>query len=106
MTYNSAIYGAATSVDFRYAGATTVDTRNQDKIALRGKFADFQTYTFDAGQPPARTNDDWYARDTIGVFFTPTTEDKNTIAAGIARVGQVLDEFMPVTERAVFIRDE
>jgi hypothetical protein len=60
--YSSKVYGATETVDFRYAGCTTVDTRNAGKITLRGLFDDFQTYTYDT----QRTNDDWYARDTVG----------------------------------------
>ena len=33
---------------------TTVDTRNAAKLALRGKFEDFQTYTYDAGENGVR----------------------------------------------------
>ena len=50
LLYASTIYGATETIDVRYAGCTTVDTRNQAKIALRGRFEDFQTYTYDAGQ--------------------------------------------------------
>ena len=55
LLYTSTVYGATETVDARYAGCTTVDTRNQAKIALRGRFEDFQTYTYDAGQSGQRT---------------------------------------------------
>lgn len=95
--YSSKVYGATETVDFRYAGCTTVDTRNAGKITLRGLFEDFQTYTYDT----QRTNDDWYARDTVGSYLTPDTDDarhdrkKNLIQ-------NVLQEFLPIQVRAVF----
>lgn len=103
LSYTSTVYRATKTVDFRYAGCTTVDTRNAAKIALREKFEDFQTYTYDAGKNGVRTNEDWYARDTIGIYLTPDTMDAEKIALGISRIAQVLGEFMPVTDRAVFL---
>jgi hypothetical protein len=100
LRYTSAIYGATKTVDFRYSGSTTVDTRNAAQLALRGKFEDFGTYVYDAGAEGMRTNDDWYARDTAGIYIAAATDDKE-----ISRVRQVLREFMPVTDRAVFIKD-
>ena len=106
VVYDHPVYGPATSVDFRYAGATTVDIRNVAQKALRGRFEDFQTYTFDAGQSGQRTNQDWYARDTIGVFYQPGGDQSTLQEEKLARLGQVLREFMPLTERAVFIREQ
>jgi hypothetical protein len=98
LSYTSEVYRATRTVDFRYAGSTTVHTRDTEKIALKGKFEDFQTYTYDAGQ-----NDDWYARDTIGLYLKPDTMDIEKIDSVKFRIGKVLEEFMPVTDRAVFI---
>lgn len=103
LSYTSEVYGATETLDARYAGCTTVDTRNAGKIALRGKFEDFQTYTYDAGKNGERTNDDWYARDTIGLYLTPDTMDAEKRALGISRIKKVLGEFMPITDRVVFI---
>ena len=64
----SSVYGATRTLDTRYGGTTTVDTRNTAKLALRGQFEDFQTYTCDSGQNGVRSNDDRIARDTIGVY--------------------------------------
>jgi hypothetical protein len=100
MRYTSAVYGATETVDFRYSGSITVDTRHTAKLALRGKFDDFGTYIYDAGRGGLRTNDDWYARDTVGVYIAADPDGKE-----ISRLNQVLKEFMPVTDRAVFIKD-
>jgi hypothetical protein len=103
LTHTSVVYGATKTLDERYAGATTADTRNAAKIGLRGKFEDFQTYTYDAGQSGVRTNDDRIARDTIGLYLSPDIVDPSQIKALVSRLANVLAEFMPVTERAVFI---
>jgi len=101
LSYTSRVYSATKTVDFRYAGSTTVHTRNDGKIDLHGKFEDFQTYTYDTGKNGGRTNEDWYARDTIGLYLTPDTTDAEEIEAGISRVGNILVEFMPMADRAV-----
>ena len=100
LRYRSALYGATETVDFRYSGSITVDTRHTVKLALRGTFDDFETYVYDAGRGGLRTNDDWYARDTVGVYIAADPDGKE-----ISRLNQVLKEFMPVTDRAVFIKD-
>lgn len=103
LVYTSAAYGATESLDARYAGTTTADTRNQAKIALQGKLADFQTYTCDAGENGVRGNDDRIARDTIGLYLTPDIADPSAIKEAVSTLANVLADFMPVTERAVFI---
>jgi hypothetical protein len=103
LTYRSDVYRATETVDFRYAGSTTAHASNSARIALRGAFADLQTYTYDAGINGRRTNDDWYGRDTIGLYLTPDTMNAEDIANGIARLDRVLAEFMPLTDRAVYI---
>lgn len=99
LRYTSDAYRATETVDFRYAGATTVDVRNTDQISLRGDFEDFQTYTYDAGT----ADDDWYRRDTLGIYLTPDTTDANEITQSSTRLSKVLPEFMPATDRAVLI---
>jgi hypothetical protein len=103
LLHTSTVYGATQTLDARYNGATTADTRNAQKIALRGKFEDFQTYTYDAGANGVRSNDDRIARDTIGLYLTPDTVDPAQINALVSRLANSLGDFMPVTERAVFI---
>lgn len=100
----SSVYGATQIRDTRYGGTTTFDTRNLAKLALRGKFEDFQHYIYDCGKNGVRSNDDRIARDTIGLFLTPTGgTDDATIHATVSRLANVLAAFMPITQRAVFI---
>jgi hypothetical protein len=103
LAYTSSVYTATQTLDERYGGATTADTRNAAKIALRGKFEDFQTYTYDAGKNGTRTNDNRIARDTIGLYLTPDTADPATVKALVSRLANALADFMPASERAVFI---
>lgn len=100
--YTSDVYRATETTDFRYSGCTTLDTRNINKISLRGKYGDFQTYTYDV----KKENEDWYARDTIGLYLKNDTMDKEKIDAGVERIKNVLNEFMPITDRAVFITQQ
>jgi hypothetical protein len=102
VSYTSDVYKATTTTDFRYSGCTTVDTRNSDKLSLQEKFDDFQTYTYDV----SKNNEDWYARDTIGLYLNNDTMDKEKIEIGIDRIEKVLNEFMPITDRAVFVTQQ
>ena len=101
--YTSSVYGATETVDARYAGSTTVDTRNTDKLALRGQFEDFQTYTYDTGQQGQRTNQDWYARDTVGLYLSPDTADQSVITQNQNLLRNALRQFLPAQIRPVFI---
>jgi hypothetical protein len=98
----SSVYRATETVDFRYAGSTTVDTRNAAKIALRDAFEDFQTYTYDT----QKTSNDWYARDTVGAFLTPNTEDDLAIVRRRNIIAGVLRKFLPIQVRGVFLLRE
>ena len=102
IAYTSGVYSATSTLDHRYAGTTTVDTGGAAKLALRGTFEDFQTYTYDTGSGGARTNDDRISRDTVGLYLTPTVTDPAQVNAGIARLAGVLADFLPVTTRPVF----
>lgn len=103
LPHTSTVYGATQTLDIRYAGSTTVDSRNQAKMGLLGKFEDFQSYTYDAGKNGVRTNDNRLARDTVGLYLDPGTAEPEAIKAGIARLNEVLAKFMPATSRVVFI---
>ena len=103
LPHSSSVYRATQTLDVRYNGTTTADTRNTAKIALFGKFEDFQSYVYDTGTNGVRDNEDRIARDTIGLYLTPDTADPNKIKATISRLAGALGDFMPVTERAVFI---
>jgi hypothetical protein len=103
LRYASTVYGATETVDARYAGCTTVDTQNQAKITLRGQFEDFQTYTYDTGQAGQRTDLDWYARDTVGLYIPPGTAESAPITSSQPLFADVLHQFLPIQVRAVFI---
>ena len=105
VTYTSTVYGATETMDTRYAGSTTVDVRNTAKRDLGGKFGDFQTYTYDSGQNGQRTNLDWYARDTVGLYVTPDTTDQTVIQRNQNLLRNALREFLPAPVRTVFIAE-
>jgi phage tail-like protein len=105
--YASQIYGATKTTDFRYAGCTTVDTRNLTKLSLREQFDDFQTYTAIVTPKSKPTNlDDWYAwyvrRDTVGLYLTPTTEDPDLLERELEILKNVLSQFLPIQTRVEF----
>lgn len=103
ITYKSEVYGATETTDFRYAGCTAVNTRDNLKIGLRRKFGDFLTYTYDTGKNGQPTKDDWYSRDTIGIYLTPTnTEALRLIARNRELVRGILERFLPIQIRAIF----
>lgn len=103
--YASATYGATRTVDHRYAGTTTVDTRALAKQALCGTFEDFQTYLYDTGSGGKRSDSARIARDTVGLFLAPDTDDPQEITASLARLDGVVRDFVPVTVRPVFITE-
>lgn len=103
VSYRSAMYQATTTSDRRYSGSPTLRTTNTAQIALRGNYEDFTTYTYDAGPPGGRTDADWYAQDTIGIYPKTGTADRAAVAAGRDRLRQTLLEFLPATNRAVLM---
>ncbi|MFN2497150.1 MAG: hypothetical protein ABR608_14815 [Pseudonocardiaceae bacterium] len=103
LAYASTTFGATRTRDHRYAGTTTVATGAVAKLALRGTFEDFQTYTYDTGPGGVRTNDNRIARDTVGLYLTPDIDDEEEIKAVISRLASVLADFIPLSARAVFI---
>ncbi|MGK8558153.1 hypothetical protein [Nocardia gipuzkoensis] len=94
------------TLDQRYAGTTTVDTGNVGKLSLLGTFEDFQTYTNDAGTTGIRTDRNRIARDTVGLFLTPGAVDEEQADLVISRLRGVLREFLPVTTRAVIVKED
>ncbi|MDH5624570.1 MAG: hypothetical protein OEY21_00535 [Nitrospira sp.] len=101
--YASEVYGATETVDLRYSGTTSVDTKNLAKIGLAGTYDDFQTYSYDTGIQGKPTPSTWYARDTIGLYLTPDTEDTSKIQQNRTMIERILREFLPIQIRAVFI---
>lgn len=97
--YTSPSYPASQTIDARYAGSTTADTRNATKMGLRGNLQDVLRYTYDTG----REEDDWYARDTVGIYLTPDTDDEQLILRKQSTLANVVRRFLPIQVRAVFI---
>lgn len=97
--YASETYGAVLTHDNRYAGATTPDIRNIQKLSLQRKYEDFLTYTYDTG----KKSDDWYAREAIGVFLRPDTENQRLIFSNRNVIAKTLNEFVPIQLRTVLI---
>lgn len=104
--YDSEIYRATEIHDDRYAGSLSVDVRHQQFIQLHGKFEDAQRYTYDTGIDGKRDDGNRIARDTVGAFLSTDTLSEDDVRNGIARLRGVVQEFMPMTDRAVFIPDK
>lgn len=103
ITYKSDIYRSTRTTDIRYAGSTTVDTRNQVRLSWLGRYEDFQTYTYTTGKNGIPTNDDWYARDTIGLYLKPDTDDQQLITRSQELVKGILHRLLPIQIRPIFI---
>jgi hypothetical protein len=101
-TYTSQLYPAAQTVDARYSGSTAVDTRNAAKIGQRKNFQDSQRYTYDT----LKGEDNWYARDTVGIYLTPDTIDQALVVRRRNQIEAVLREFLPIQVRTVFVIDQ
>jgi hypothetical protein len=104
--YNSEIYRATEMHDERYGGSFAADTRHYRLIELRDSFEDPQRYTYDTGKDGVRDDSDRIARDTIGAFIGTDTLTDQEVANGVARLRPIVKEFMPMTDRAVFITDK
>jgi len=103
--YVSPLYPASRTIDARYGGATTVDTRNFEKIGLRGQPADVMRYTYDTGtRPPGQErNDRLYSRETIGIYLTPDTDDEELVVRQSETMASIVRGILPIQVRAVFL---
>lgn len=99
LPYHSPLYPGSRTFDTRYSGSTTIDTRNSSKFGVSGRYDDALHYLADTG----RGNDDWYARDTVGVYLTPDTDDDSLIITKRDQIGKLLRDFLPIQVRAVVI---
>ena len=105
--YESSLYPSARTVDGRYAGSTTADTRNPTRLSFRGNIQDIQHYTYEAPlADPQLESARLYSRDTIGVFLTPDTQDEQLIIRSRTLIGNVLKNFLPIQTRVVFVIDQ
>ena len=103
ITHTSTVYTATETLDLRYSGSSTVDPRNRAKLDLARQFDDFQTYIYDAGQHGRRGAENWYARDTIGIFLTPDTDNPILINRNRNLIEGALRQFLPIQVRFVLI---
>ncbi|MBI1424584.1 MAG: hypothetical protein GC149_14150 [Gammaproteobacteria bacterium] len=101
--YDSRVYRKTAFNDFRYSGAVLLNVRNREHINRIQSFEDTVCYTYDTGQQGVRDDSNRIARDTLGVFLDAGTYDVNVLENGIQRLRPVVQEFMPITDRAVFI---
>ncbi|HST54075.1 MAG TPA: phage tail protein [Pyrinomonadaceae bacterium] len=99
LAYRSPLYPGSHTFDARYSGSTTIDTRDSSKFGISGRFDDTLHYLADTG----RGNDNWYARDTVGVYLTPDTDDDSLIITKRDQIEKLLRDFLPIQVRAVVI---
>lgn len=113
--YSSDVYPSAITVDARYSGSTAVDFRNATKHSLRGNLEDLQRYTFDTRRFDARRDPTeaekkqhagLFARDVVGVYLTPDTEDQALILRQSRLFTNALRRVLPIQIRIVFLLDQ
>ena len=104
--YSSSLYPSAITIDTRYSGSTTSDTRNPARLSLRGSFRDIQRYTHDSPrQDPRQEAARLYSRDTVGIYLTPDASDERLVVSSQHLIANVLRRFLPIQVRAVFLID-
>ena len=77
----------------------TVDTANPQVIAQMRQPVDRLHYIYDTG----RSDLDWYARDTVGLYLTPDTNNQTVIKQQIERLRNFVEPFRPLTSRLVWL---
>jgi len=75
IAYTTEVYGATKTLDHRYAGSTTVNTRNRDKINLIDTFRDFLAYTLHTGARADHQHRNLYFYNVVGFFIRPEKGD-------------------------------
>jgi|GEM_PF-3376038 len=103
--YTSEVYQASESNDLRYSGGLSLDQREFLKHQYIGGFFDHVCYSYDTGKNNKRSDNNKIARDTLGLFLETDTYDSAKIQAGIERLRPVIDEFIPLTDRSVFVTE-
>lgn len=87
----------------------TVDTNNDEMLShaklKKEAFDNCVHYTYDTRTPGAgeSNNDVWCARDMVGVYLTPDTLNAELIIRGRELVEGLIQRFLPVQTRIVFI---
>jgi phage tail-like protein len=107
--YRSSLFPTATTIDNRYSGSTVLDLRNATKISLRGNLQDLQRYTYDTRPEPTDTTDNrdtgLFARNKVGVFLTPDTDDQQLILRQSHLFANALRRCLPIQVQVVFLID-
>jgi len=102
--YGSSAYGATERIDNRYAGCTTVETRNLAKTCLRNQFEDFLTYTIQTKQAADTSRQDRYFYNVAGIFARPG--EGETVASVLHKRANLLNNlsaFLPANIRGVVV---
>lgn len=73
----------------------TFDTLDQGMRARMGTFEDRAHYSYDT----QRTDQDWYARDTVGIFLTPEGEHADVVDRNRRLIEGPLRQFLPIHVR-------
>jgi hypothetical protein len=102
LKYTSPTYGATTTLDTRYTGSVSVDTRNLALIGRQGSYTDTQAYSYDTRRVEAA----WYARDTVGIYLRPAVASQQEIVRGRKLIEGIIRRFMPIQVRVVFIIEQ
>ncbi len=77
----------------------TVDTRDSGLLEGMGRLRDRVHYTYDT----ARGEDDWYARDTVGLYLTPPSDFHRDPAKVVERARSYVEPFRPASVRLVWV---
>ncbi len=77
----------------------TIDTKDTEMLARLGSYQDRAHYTYDTG----RSDNDWYARDTVGIFITPESEHPDEIDRSRRLIEGPLRQFIPINVRLVLV---
>lgn len=94
---------ATYTLDTRYSGCTTVNTRNRQQIGVFKMFEDFTNYTFDTGPQGKPDNTTWYSPNTVGIYLRAKTGDVAQIETKRQLAREFLQVFLPIQARLVFI---
>jgi hypothetical protein len=105
--YKSSFYPTSITIDARYGGSITADTRNAARLSMRGNYRDISRYTYDTPKTsPANEEKRVYSRDTVGVFLSPDTADQQLILRNRGMIASALKPFLPIQVRAVLVIDQ
>lgn len=77
----------------------TLDVTDSEMLDGMGTFEDHVHYTCDTG----RSEDDWYSRDSVGLYLTPGVNDPAEVEAQLNRLRGFVEPFRPVPVRFVWL---